>query len=119
MKDRLRIIEADYGRKCGWYVEVDGRKIACLSDPQFDDMFWDSYQLEPLTEDLEERACLYAAEFWQSCKAVYRNREFNEAVINAFVGGSAAELETRLRETGRLSMRGLYLIVLNQANPVG
>ena len=59
MNRRLRIIETNYGRNCGWYVEVEGRKIARLSDPEFVDMFWDSYRLEPLTDDPKTRRMLY------------------------------------------------------------
>jgi hypothetical protein len=111
MNKRLRIIETDYGRESGWYVEVDGRKIARLVDPQWEEMFWDSYRLEPLTEDSEERAMLYSADFWHSGKAVYLNVEFDVVAPFAFAGGSSDELSTRLRETGRLSMGGLYLLV--------
>ncbi len=111
MNERLRIIEANYGRECGWSVEVDGRAVARLVDPQWEDMFWYSYRLEPLTEESKERTMLYFAEFWHSGKPVYRNCEFNEVAPFAFAGGSAVELETRLRETGRLLMRGLYLRV--------
>jgi hypothetical protein len=111
MKERLRIIETNYGRECGWYVEIDDRKVARLADPQWEDMFWVTYRLEPLTGDPKERAMLYSAEFWHSCKAAFRNCEFNEVAPFAFAGGSPVELATRLMETGRLSMRGLYLEV--------
>ena len=104
---RSRIIETNYGRDCGWYVEVEGRKLAVLTDPQWDDMFWVSYRMEPLTEDAEERALLYTAEFWYCGKVVYRNREFDD-VVSAFVGGPGYG---PVAETGRLSMRGLYLMV--------
>ncbi len=79
MNDRLRIIEADYGRTSGWYVEIDGRKLARLVDPQFEDMFWITYRLEPLTEDSTDRALLNSAEFWHSGKVVYRNCEFRHS----------------------------------------
>jgi hypothetical protein len=111
MNERLRTIETDYGRECGWYVEVDGRTVARLVDPKWEDMFWYSYCLKPLTEDSKERALLHSAEFWHSGKPVYRNCQFNEIAPFAFAGGSSVELETRLMETGRLWMRGLYLVV--------
>lgn len=109
--ERLRIIETNFGQECGWYVEVDGRKIARLSDPQWEDQFWFSYRLEPLTDDSKDRALLYSGEFWDSCKAIFRNCEFNVVAPFAFAGGLSDELATRLRETGRISMRGLYLKV--------
>jgi hypothetical protein len=113
MNERLRIIETGYGRECGWFVEADGRKIARLTDPMYEDMFWITYRLEPLTVDAEDRALLHSAEFWHSEKPVYGNCEFGEVAPNALAGGSPAELTKRLMETGRISMRGLYLIVPN------
>lgn len=108
MNERLRIIETNYGRECGWYVEVDGRKVARLVDPQWEDMFWVTYRLEPLTDDPQEKALLYTNEFWDSGKHVYRNCEFDEKAPDAFTCGSPG---TRLLEMSRISMRSLYLVV--------
>ena len=106
MNRRRRLLETNYGRKCGWWIEVEGRRIARLEDPRFEDMFWDSYRLLPLTDHPEDRRLLHCKDFWDACKAVYRNCEFDEVVPGAFASGSA---EIRLRETGRLAVRGLYL----------
>jgi hypothetical protein len=46
---RLRIFETNYGREAGWYVEHAGRRVALLTAPRFEEMFWDSYRIEPLT----------------------------------------------------------------------
>ena len=108
MNERLRVIETNYGRDCGWYVEVEGRRVALLTDPQWEDMFWMTYRVEPLTDDIDERALLRTAEFWHSGKIVYRNRRFGAVAPHAFAGGDSA---TRLAATGRLSMRDLYLAV--------
>ena len=108
-KERLRKIESDYGRNFGWFVEVDGRKIARLSDPQQTEMFWVSYRLEPITDDGHDLSLLYSSEFWNSCRAEYRNCEFNEIAPYAFAGG--IHRENRLLEEKRIEMRGLYLVV--------
>src|SRR4051812_21159610 len=34
-----------------WYVELNGERIAILSDVQFEDMFWVSCRIKPLTKD--------------------------------------------------------------------
>src|SRR5690242_10322255 len=47
---RLRILETDFGRDAGWSVELDGRVIAVLTEPQFVDMFWESCAIEWLDE---------------------------------------------------------------------
>ncbi len=51
---RLRIFETNYAREAGWYVEHHGRRIARLTAPRCEEMFCDSYRIEPLTEGLEE-----------------------------------------------------------------
>jgi hypothetical protein len=45
---RLALFESDCGRKTGWYVEYEGRPIAVLTDPRYEDMFWVSYHIEAL-----------------------------------------------------------------------
>lgn len=100
---RRQIAASDYGRAGGWYVEHDGRPIAALSDPQYEDMFWVSYAIEPLTEDEEEqRRLLESEEFWLT-EFVYRSRQFDEIAKNAF---PALKPFSR---PGRVTMRGLYL----------
>ena len=106
MGRRQKILESNYGRNLGWYVEVERQRLAVLTDVQWVDMFWDSYRLEPLTNDLE---MLYSDQFWDRCDRIpFRSREFEEVAPNAFPCGKAGTL---LRQTGRISMRGLYLPV--------
>jgi hypothetical protein len=109
MNRRLRILQTDYGRASGWYVERDGRRLAALTDAREEEMFWDSYRLVPLTDDVGEVAELYSDGFWDDHKRLtFRSREFGEVPPNAFPGGKAG---TALRATGRVCMRGLYLAV--------
>ena len=89
----------------GWYVEHGGRRIAVLSDPRYEDMFWVSYAVEPLTEDREERRrMLESEEFWLT-DFVYRSRECGEIAENAFPALKP------FAGPGRVAMRGLYLIL--------
>ncbi len=98
-----QIIASDYGRAGGWYVEHNGRRIALLSDPRYEDMFWVSYAIEPLTEDEEERRrLLESEEFWLT-KFVYRSRQFDEVAGNAFPALKP------FAGPGRVTMRALYL----------
>src|SRR5438128_6180541 len=76
MNGRLRVLETNYGRDSGWYVEVDGQRVAVLTDPRCQDMFWDTYRLQPLTSDPGAMDQFYSAEFW-SGRVVYRNCEFD------------------------------------------
>lgn len=101
---RLRIIEAHYGRDSGWFLEHLGRRVAQLTDSRVEDMFWDSYAIELLTDVPAERyALLHSATHWLTSGFVYRSREFGDVVkgaIPAFLP---------FPEPGRVLMRGLYL----------
>jgi len=100
---RLQIWETNFGRDAGWIIERQGRPIAILSNPRYADMFWDSYDLDIVTEDAELRQRLASAEFWRGAEPqelVYRSRAFGDVVhpvLPAFP------------EPGRLLTRGLYL----------
>jgi hypothetical protein len=103
---RLQIFESDYGRMGGWHVEHNGFRIAVLSDPQFEDMFWDSYAIEPLSTDDHERCrLLESEEFWLEEEFTYRSRQFDEIAENAFPA------LTPFISPGRINMRGLYLTI--------
>jgi hypothetical protein len=105
MYRHLRILESNYGRTSGWYVETEGRRVALLTDCRWEDMFWVSYRLQLLTAEPE----LFSDEFWDRCeKLVFRNCKFGEVAPYAF---PALRAGSAVRETGRVLMRGLYLVV--------
>ena len=111
MTRRLRIIESDYGRNYGWYVERNGRRIAALTDPVWDceSQFWFRYRVVPLSDDPADLAFLRSDACWNaSGEAIYRNREFGEIACSAFGQIGAAEV---VCETGEVSMRFLHLWV--------
>jgi hypothetical protein len=103
---RLRIWEANYGRDCGWIIERQGRPIAVLTEPRREEMFWDSYRMEIVTDDLELRTRMFTTEFWAKAEAeglVWRNRKFGEVAEFAFPSFAP------FPEPDRLMMRRLYL----------
>jgi hypothetical protein len=103
---RLRIWETNYGRDSGWVIERQGKAIAILTEPRWEDMFWVSYLMEIVAADDGLRAQMLTKEFWaraESYGLVWRNREFGEIAEYAFPGLSP------FPEPGRLIMRGLYL----------
>ena len=104
MKRRLQILETNYGRDAGWVIEYQGRSIAILTDPRFVDMFLDSYRVEPLTQDAEERQKLMSSSaFWKEGRFTFRNRQFGDIAPHAVALGSPDPAEQRVL------MRGLYL----------
>ena len=104
--DRLRIWETNYGRDAGWVIERRGEAIAVLTDLRFEDMFWDSYRIEVVTNDPELRQRMQTAEFWSAAESeglAWRSREFGEVADGAFPALSP------FPEPGRITMRHLYL----------
>lgn len=100
---RLAIFASDYGRDGGWFVEWQGRRVALLTDPRFAEMFWDSYRIEPITDDpAEVQRLVNDIDWWLELKFVYRSRQFDEVAEFAFPAGA-------FPEAGRVQMRGLYL----------
>ncbi len=105
---RLRIWETNYGRDCGWVIEYHGKAIAILTDPRWEEMFWVSYRMEIVAEDPELGAQMLTKEFWARSEIeglVWRNREFGEVAEFAFPA------LWPFPEPGRLTMRGLYLVI--------
>jgi hypothetical protein len=105
----VRIAESDFARTYGWYVELNGRRYAALTDPQpwGDHQFWVSYRLEVLADNQDARDWLYSDDFWLDTPGLeFRSREFGEIAKYAFPS-MVAGLE--VRQTGRVPMRGLYL----------
>jgi hypothetical protein len=59
----------------GWFVELDGRRVALLTDLQFYDMFWVSLTVTPMVEDLGERLRIGTDRlWWLENKLSLRNR---------------------------------------------
>lgn len=100
---RLRIFETNYGREAGWYVEHRGRRIARLTAPRCEEMFWVSYRIEPLTEGPEETQLLTSPEGWLNGEFVFRSCEFGEIAEDAFPAGGP------FCEDHRVVMRGPYI----------
>jgi hypothetical protein len=101
---RLDLLESNYGRLFGWHVEVAGMPVAALLYSRFEDMFWDSYRIEPLVTDAEERhQMLHDGKWWHQKGLVFRNRRFHAVADGAFAGGDVFTVD------GRVIMRGLYL----------
>jgi len=102
---KLRIWATNYGRDGGWFVELQGQTIAVLTECRFEDMFWDSYQIQAVTVDLELQERIQTPDFWTAAEAdelVWRSREFGEVA-------SAVPADFPLQVTGRLLVRGLFV----------
>ncbi len=107
-RDYLRVWETGYGRSDGWDVEQDGRAIAFLDEPRFEDMFWISYRLTPTAADVALRERLLTEAFWKgdpSSDLVFRSRATGLVAEHAFPAGQP------FVAPARLNMRALYIAV--------
>jgi hypothetical protein len=102
----LRPIRSMKSQMDCWDVELDGRPVAVLTDGRYYDMFWGSYLIQPLTEDPKELQYLYSEDFWHG-PLVFRSRKSGRLAAYAFPSGEAASM---LRQSGRVVMRGLYVV---------
>lgn len=101
---RLGVFQTNYARGGGWYVERDGRQLALLTDPRFEEMFWDSYAVEPLAAPPAERGRIGSdPSWWVQPGLAFRSKEFGVVAPAAFVAGCV------FSGPGRVLMRALYL----------
>jgi hypothetical protein len=100
------IDDPDSAVGAGWFVEIDGRRVAELTEPMYESgsQFWISYVIVPTTNDPEEKSALLSGEFWSSGKAVFRSRKFGVVAPNAFPSTAPPEPDTH-----RMQFRGLYV----------
>jgi hypothetical protein len=85
-----------------WLVEVDGRPVALLMDPQETDMFRTSYKIKPLAEDADTQAKLNDVEFWNAMEGM----RFRHRATGKF--GEMAFPMLNALSRGRIVMRGMY-----------
>lgn len=93
--------------KCGtsdnWNVELDGKVVAILAEPQYEDQFWTSYRVIPMTDDPDLKEQLCSKKFWEREALVFRCCATELIAANA--------IPTWLVDSNRLNMRALYVSV--------
>jgi hypothetical protein len=105
-RDRLRVWESGYGRSHGWDLELDGRPVAFMDEPHWEEMFWVSYRLTPTTDDAALAAELLSESFWKTddwSRLVFRSRATGLAAEFPFPSGQP------FVAPGRVNMRALYV----------
>lgn len=81
-------------------VIYDGVAIARLTNPKYADMFWESYDITPLSD--EGRKLIENNELWDSCKFYFRNPATGKECKGAFAAGPQFVNE------GKVVLRGLH-----------
>lgn len=103
-RERLSIVENDYGREFGWVVERRGSSLIELAAPIREAQFWHSYRVQPVDGDPLPSATFTHA-FWSDPSLRFRNRGTDELVGPCLV----AEPPTKTRP--RVLVRGLACAV--------
>jgi len=98
---RVRVVEANYGRDEGWFVEARGLRVGELTDVQWHDMFWDSYLFTPTTTESSMLAWLADDASWRRCELEFRTRSTGFLAPHAFASNAP--------RNGRILLRGLYV----------
>ena len=100
--------ESGYGRSDGWDLELDGKSVAFMDEPQWEEMFWMSYRLTPTTDDPALKERLMSESFWKSddwSKLAFRSRATGLVAENAFPAGQP------FVGPQRVNMRALYVAI--------
>jgi hypothetical protein len=97
-----QLVHSNFGRESGWNIELHGKIIGELNDPQWDDMFWVSYRIVANCPD--EYALLNDGALWDGCKFQVFSKLTGELVDRAIAWGHRPPIHD-----GRISMRALYL----------
>ncbi|MFK8010185.1 MAG: hypothetical protein AB8H03_27775 [Saprospiraceae bacterium] len=87
-----------------WFIEYQGKVIGKLIEPEFDDMFWVSYQLIPSNEETQN--ILSNITLWNQCQFQFRNKTTGNYAPNAII--AAQHLVSNKMTDKRISMRALY-----------
>lgn len=94
---RLLSFHSDHLRDYGWYVELDGRRIAKLTAPIWIEthQFWHAYRLCPLTRDATMVGRILDNGFWgeEFRHMIYRSRLTRVATGGALPGGSGPSVD--------------------------
>ncbi len=102
----IPVNDPDSAIGAGWFVEVDGCRVAELTQPrgQVDTPHWLSYVIVPLTDDPRLREQLLTLEFWHSGRAEFRSRRFGVLAAGVLVGGTPP-----CPDTHRIIARGFHV----------
>jgi hypothetical protein len=84
-------------------VMLDGQPVATISDRVVTEMFWRTYRITPLTQELANVAT--NDDLWETCRFTFRDPVSQEVCLTGFCGGS----RPYVRE-GSISLRGLYFL---------
>lgn len=96
------MFEANCGRDTDWWIELDGRRLARLTDPRWVDMFWWQYRIDLDGSEDDARPLVDNRDLWLRCKLTFRSVPFGIVANHAFCGGNGPQ-------DGTVTMRALFV----------
>ncbi|MGY3794890.1 hypothetical protein [Aquimarina sp. 433] len=105
-KNKKELKKSNFGRDYGWYIEYEGKIVGELVDWKLTDMFWCSYKVVPINDELKN--IVFNENLWQNCKFKFKNKKYNKYAENAFSGFAPGSL----MKTKTVGMRMLYFTEL-------
>ena len=84
-----------------WVIEFDGRQVGRLTNPQYEEMFWERYDIEcePGSEEV-----VFDAAKWEEMVFVIRDPESGEVADGYFSDGFVS----KNLEKSQIALRALY-----------
>ena len=101
IKRVIQLLKSDHGRKYGWYIYLNREIVGELINPQFSDMFWDRYDINPISD--EKIDIIQNENLWNQCAFTFKNIVLNENVASAIFS------DTQSIKDGKILARSLYL----------
>lgn len=102
---KKRIIDSNYGRKEGWYIELEGRRIGEIINPEHVAEFWHQYELILFDHSLSNAVENY--EFWENPSLKYFSKSLEKYCIYFPIIVYQSELSTSERKV--VSARSLAI----------
>lgn len=101
---REKALEAsDYGKKDGWYVELDDKKIVQLTNVRYGEMFWDAYDFTIL--DISKSNEIKDQDFWVNDKLKFYSIALKEYTDSEPIVRIFKEDDNEIQ----MMIRGLYI----------
>ena len=104
-KRRKRIKASNYGRKEGWYIELEGRRIGEIINPERVAEFWHQYELILFDQSLSNTIENY--KFWDNPSLRYFSKSLEEYCPHPSIIVYDKELSTLEKKVVRARSLGI------------
>jgi len=104
-KRRKRVKASNYGRKEGWYIELEGGRIGEIINPERIAEFWHQYELILFDKSLSDAVENY--EFWDNPSLMYFSKSLEEYCKHSSIIVYDNELSTPEKKVVKARLLGI------------